>query len=433
MAQGAGVVSNLKEAAPLPSAPAKPAQLVRQANHRRGSWVLAMRTQSEDQSPPSDERPKCVYVLRAALLVLVIALAIFAAILYRDVMLPLMRNEARVELCSFRICGPSLAEAHIQMPLGANSSTEELRGDWAARGFEACARSVEALAVRSGSIAAEVDVLAYNPTSLSLLSTMARADIVLESEVGSFGSRANVSAAIAAGALMSCAVPRPFVLPPLSWRTVTLHCRIPTSSRVAAELSAFASTGTVRAGVVARGALLPAALPWLPALGVPPAEVEQRTVQRAGSPHQQGAFPPGLSEPCPAHCHGQPAGGVAGGGKALLCESSGCAACEECALVEEEAAAEEEESGGEECRCDRSHPQCGRDGWRNISARTAVVSAGSRLISAGPPAPGATRGSTRTRTPGAAPSPPAAPTRASESASTRRPPRPHRRRRPDSR
>lgn len=364
MAQGAGVVSNLKEAAPLPSAPAKPAQLVRQANHRRGSWVLAMRTQSEDQSPPSDERPKCVYVLRAALLVLVIALAIFAAILYRDVMLPLMRNEARVELCSFRICGPSLAEAHIQMPLGANSSTEELRGDWAARGFEACARSVEALAVRSGSIAAEVDVLAYNPTSLSLLSTMARADIVLESEVGSFGSRANVSAAIAAGALMSCAVPLPFVLPPLSWRTVTLHCRIPTSSRVAAELSAFASTGTVRAGVVARGALLPAALPWLPALGVPPAEVEQRTVQRAGSPHQQGAFPPGLSEPCPAHCHGQPAGGVAGGGKALLCESSGCAACEECALVEEEAAAEEEESGGEECRCDRSHPQCGRDGWR---------------------------------------------------------------------
>jgi len=322
-----------------------------------------MRTQSEDQSPPSDERPKCVYVLRAALLVLVIALAIFAAILYRDVMLPLMRNEARVELCSFRICGPSLAEAHIQMPLGANSSTEELRGDWAARGFEACARSVEALAVRSGSIAAEVDVLAYNPTSLSLLSTMARADIVLESEVGSFGSRANVSAAIAAGALMSCAVPRPFVLPPLSWRTVTLHCRIPTSSRVAAELSAFASTGTVRAGVVARGALLPAALPWLPALGVPPAEVEQRTVQRAGSPHQQGAFPPGLSEPCPAHCHGQPAGGVAGGGNALLCESSGCAACEECALVEEEAAAEEEESGGE-CRCDRSHPQCGRDGWR---------------------------------------------------------------------
>ena len=100
------------------------------------------------------------------------------------------------------------------------------------------------------------------------------------------------------------------------------------------------------------------------AKGVPPAEVEQRTVQRAGSPHQQGAFPPGLSEPCPAHCHSQPAGGVAGGGNALLCESSGCAACEECALVEEEAAAEEEESGGEECRCDRSHPQCGRDGWR---------------------------------------------------------------------
>ena len=34
----------------------------------------------------------------------------------------------------------------------------------------------------------------------------------------------------------------------------------------------------------------------------------------------------------------------------MLCESSGCAACEECALVEEEAAAEEEDSGGEECR-----------------------------------------------------------------------------------